>query len=57
MENNLIKGINFFNWRVKLNWKIATIKGKINQKNDDQIKKNKITKKLIEWWNWKLKKL
>jgi hypothetical protein len=28
-----------FNWRVKLNWEIALIKGKTNQKNQGQIKK------------------
>jgi len=46
-----------FNWRIKLNWEIALIKGKINQKNKGQIKKNKTRKTLIEWWNWNLKKL
>jgi len=35
-----------------LNWKIVLIKEK-NQKNEDQIIKNKTTKNLIEWWNWK----
>jgi len=35
-----------------LNWKIALIKEK-NQKNEDQIIKNKTTKNLIEWLNWK----
>jgi hypothetical protein len=53
-KKNLIRGIQIFNWRVKLNLKIALIKGKINQKNGGQTKKNK-TKTLIEWWNWKPK--
>jgi hypothetical protein len=35
-----------------LNRKITLSKGKINQKNEDQIKKNKTTKALFEWWNW-----
>jgi len=49
----LIRGIKIFNWRVKLNWKIAIIKGK-KIKNNGQTKKKQ--KKLIEWWNWKIKK-
>jgi hypothetical protein len=43
--------------RVKLNWEIALTKEKTNQKNEGKIKKNKTTKALIEWWNWKQKKL
>jgi len=43
--------------RVKLNWEITLTKGKINQKNESKIKKNKTIKALIEWWNWKLKNL
>jgi len=38
-KKNLITGIQIFNWRVKLNLKIALIKGKINQKNGGQTKK------------------
>jgi hypothetical protein len=45
--------IKIFNWRVKLNWKIALTKRKKNQKNKGQNENNKTTKTLIEWWNWK----
>jgi hypothetical protein len=38
-KKNLITGIQIFNWRVKLNLKIALIEGKINQKNGGQTKK------------------
>jgi hypothetical protein len=30
---------------------MALIKKKTNQKNKGQTKKNKTTKKLVEWWN------
>jgi hypothetical protein len=57
VKTKLIRGqFFFFNWRVKLNWKIALTKGKKNQKNEGQIEKNKTTKNLIEWWNWNTKK-
>jgi len=49
----IIWGIKIFKLRVKLNWKIALIKRKINQKNEDQTEKK--TKKLIEGWKWKQK--
>jgi len=35
----LIRGIQIFSWRVKLNLKIALIKGKTNKKNKGQIEK------------------
>jgi len=38
-KKTLIRGIQIFSWRVKLNWKIALIKRKKNQKNKGQIKK------------------
>jgi hypothetical protein len=47
VKKTLIRGLQIFNWKVKLNWKITLIKEKINQKNEGQIEK-KITKKLIE---------
>jgi len=37
--------------------KIALIRGKTNQKNECQTGKKKTTKNLIEWWNWKPKKI
>ena len=51
----IIWGIKIFKLRVKLNWKIALIKRKTNQKNEGQTGKK--TKKLIEGWNWKQKKV
>jgi hypothetical protein len=47
VKKTLIRGLQIFNWKVKLNWKITLIKEKINQKNEGQIEK-KITKNLIE---------
>ena len=40
-----------------MNWEITLKKEKTNQKNEGQIKKNKITKTLIEGCNWKPKTL
>jgi len=57
VKKKLIRGIKIFNWRVKLNWNIDLIERKTNQKKDGQTGKKKTTKKLIEWWNWKLIKL
>jgi len=42
----------FFNWRVKLNWKIDLTKGKTNQKNKGQIEESKQYKL---WLNDKIK--
>jgi hypothetical protein len=45
----IIKGwTQFFNWKVKLNWKIALTKWKTNQKNEGQIKKKLWLKDEIE---------
>ena len=40
-KKTLIRGIQIFNLRVKLNWKITLIKEKTNQKNEDQSEINK----------------
>jgi hypothetical protein len=45
----IIWGIKFFKLRVKLNWKIALIKRKTNQKNEGQTEKK--NKKI----NWRMK--
>jgi hypothetical protein len=37
VKKTLIRGLQIFNWKVKLNWKITLIKEKINQKNEGQI--------------------
>jgi hypothetical protein len=39
VKKTLIRGLQIFNWKVKLNWKITLIKEKINQKNEGQIEK------------------
>jgi hypothetical protein len=41
VKKTLIRGLQIFNWKVKLNWKITLIKEKINQKNEGQIEKKK----------------
>ena len=58
IKKKLIRGqTKNFNWTVKLNWEITLKKEKTNQKNEGQIRKNKTTKTLIEWCNWKPKTL
>jgi uncharacterized protein YdcH (DUF465 family) len=41
VKKPLIRGIQNFSRRVKLNWKITLVKGKTNQKNESQTKKIK----------------
>jgi len=41
VKKTVIRGIQNFSRRVKLNWKITLVKGKINQKNEGQTEKIK----------------
>jgi hypothetical protein len=47
VKKTLIRGLQIFNWKVKLNWKITLIKEKINQKNEGQIEKK--NNKKFDW--------
>jgi hypothetical protein len=40
-----------------LNWKITLTNKKQIKRMRVELEKNKTTKTLIEWWNWKQKKL